>query len=96
MRSFIALATLPLALSAPVIYTRDNNVGTEKYIVVMKPGSTLSAEHASKPNGLLKGIAPTIHYNTGNFKGFAASLSVDQVAALDSHAGVSNFCCFPL
>jgi hypothetical protein len=94
MRSFIALAALPLALSAPLISARDSDVGTEKYIVVMKSGSALSAEHVLKPSGLLRNIKPTVNYNTGPFKGFAASLNLDQVAALDAHAGVSAFARF--
>jgi hypothetical protein len=95
MRSFIALAALPWALAAPVVNTRDSNVGTEKYIVVMKP-STGAAAEALLPHNVLKGIVPTHQYNTGLFKGFAASLNSDQVTALNSAAGVSIECSLTL
>jgi hypothetical protein len=96
MRFLIALVALPLALAAPVANTGDGNAGTDKYIVVMKSSSGASAEHVLQPNGILQSVRPTHHYNAGSFRGFAASLSADQVAALTSHADVSNNTCFSL
>jgi hypothetical protein len=90
MRSLIALAALPIVFAAPTISTRDSDAGTDKYIVVMKPSSRASAEHILQPSGILKNVYPTLHYNSGSFQGFAASLNADQVTALSSHSDVGT------
>jgi hypothetical protein len=91
MKSFIsALSLLPLALAAPLLEQRDGSAIPGKYFVILKP------EAGPAPNimgdlagGLIAGVQRTSTYSIGStFNGFAASLSDDQVAALQKDSRV--------
>jgi hypothetical protein len=93
MRYASALATLPLAFAAP-LNERDGQTGANKYIVVLKAGAQAPIPHnlASSASAAGSAIAsvPKDHiYDNGNFKGFAATLSSAQVAAIEKDASVS-------
>jgi hypothetical protein len=91
MRYITALATLPLALAAPLA-ERD---GPSKYIVVLK--SDAPAPQSGPSEASITGTAGTtvasipkdLIYDQQGFKGFSASLTSDQITALKQDSTVS-------
>lgn len=82
---------MPLAFASPLLNRRADNVATEKYLVVLKPGITAATHEAIK--GIDSSIVDSVNkdyiYDLGNFKGFASALSNAQVDELKSHPQVA-------
>ncbi|KAI1654502.1 subtilisin-like protein [Daldinia decipiens] len=93
MRTATALALLPLALAAPskrdtpalVIKPRGAQLVDGKYIVKMKAGTKAESIQSS-----IQSVASDADfvYNTDKFKGFASSLSEEELEALRNNADV--------
>jgi hypothetical protein len=78
MRYGFALAALPFAFAAPIA---DADIQSTKYIVVMKPNQHVQSL-GMQENGAFKNVDMIHQYNSGDFKGFAAYLSPNQVQSL--------------
>jgi subtilisin family serine protease len=76
MRSIFALAALPFAFAAPV---QDATQATAKYIVVLKPESSIQSLNLLKRGSLFESVSPFHTYEMGSFKGFAASMTANQL-----------------
>ncbi|KAF3064315.1 Proteinase T [Daldinia childiae] len=93
MRTTTALALLPLALAAPskrsspapVIKPRGAQLVDGKYIVKMKADTNAESIQSS-----IQSVASDADfvYNTNKFKGFASSLSEEELEALKNNADV--------
>jgi hypothetical protein len=97
MRYAFALAALPFALAAPFT-ERDAQASQTKYIVVLKsdapapvPHSGNLASTSSAAGSAVASVQKDHIYQNGNFKGFSATLTSAQIAALkqDSTVGLS-------
>ncbi|KAF2404688.1 oryzin precursor [Trichodelitschia bisporula] len=97
MRYITALAALPFALGAPTLNTRADaaaEAAPGKYIVVLKPDAPAPAAAPATGPGIMSTSAvaaaeKTHIYGVGNFKGFAASLTSVQLAALQADSTVA-------
>jgi hypothetical protein len=78
MRYGFALAALPFAFAAPIA---DADIQSTKYIVVMKPNQHVQTLGIQE-YGTYQNVDMIHQYNSGDFKGFAAYLSPNQVNAL--------------
>jgi peptidase inhibitor I9 len=87
MRSLLAFLTIPLALAAPVENAAE---AKSNYIVVMKPQGGVRSREVEFASSALQGIEPFHHYNIGDFRGFAASLTASQAKALGNEPKVEN------
>jgi len=89
--SLAALSFLPLAFAAPLINRRDVAAAPNKYLVVLKPEAPSAAAVLSDLAGGL--IAQSVNrehvYQLGSFKGFAASLSEEQLSSIRSDSRVA-------
>jgi subtilisin family serine protease len=85
------LSLLPLAFAAPLLNERAPNTIPGKYIVVLKSHvPSASAEVlGSLAGGAVASVQKDHVYHLGSFKGFAASLSQDQVSALKNDPQVA-------
>jgi hypothetical protein len=78
-----ALSLLPLALGAPLLAPRTSTTIPGKYLVVLKPTEASTAGVMSTlPQKAMAGIIHHHTYELGEFKGFAATLTEEQVEAL--------------
>lgn len=84
MRYFATLTALPLIFAAP-LNERAEVVGPDKYIVVLK-----TAAPVPTISNVLANINEEHIYNVGNFKGYSATLSDTQIAALRLDPNVSQ------
>jgi subtilisin family serine protease len=85
MRPVFALTALPLALALPAVVPRDE---LPHYIVVLKPEVSID----TAIGGLVRrvsGIDKTHTYELGDFKGFSAPLSGEQLTAVQSDPNVA-------
>lgn len=95
MRTTTALALLPLALAAPskravpapVIKPRGAQLVEGKYIVKMK--AEANAESIQSSIQSVSSDADFV-YNSNKFKGFASSLSAEELEALQNNDDVSS------
>ena len=86
------LASLPLALAVPLAARDEAASGPSKYIVILKadapsPQSSSGSNHIA--GGAVASVAKDHVYSQGDFKGFAATLTNDQVSALRQDPTVS-------
>jgi subtilisin family serine protease len=82
MRSLFALAALPFAFAAP---TQNKPAGlqvADKYIVVLKPASSIQALNLGKRGSIFETLEAIHSWHLGSFKGFSASLTADQLTEL--------------
>lgn len=94
MRTTAALALLPLALAAPakratpapVIRPRGAQLLDGKYIVKMKGDAQLASIQSSIQS--VSSDADFV-YNSNKFKGFASTLTAEELEALKNNADVS-------
>jgi hypothetical protein len=78
-----ALGLLPLAFGAPLLTPRDGTTIPSKYLVVLKPTQISTAGIMSNlAGGAMAGVVRHHTYELGDFKGFSATLTDAQVAAL--------------
>jgi hypothetical protein len=88
MRSIFALAALPLVVLGAPAPVKDAALGAEKYIVVLKPESSIKSLGFTKRGSLFEAISPFHTYEVGTFKGFAAVLTPNQVTSIRADSKV--------
>ncbi|RDI86417.1 hypothetical protein Vi05172_g3544 [Venturia inaequalis] len=91
MRYFAVLTALPFIIAAPLT-ERAEAVGSGKYIVILKPTASVPTQGTDigLPGGsLLANVNKEHIYDVGNFKGYSATLSDTQIAALRLDSNVA-------